>query len=347
MAAVPKNLVPLPKVFPVGFGASQMGTFTSSEANPLISRALELGINFFETSPAYSNSQTLLGAALKQAGVERENIVLCSGVSRHISWSKKAKRLSVYSVFDNIQQTVESSLKKLKTDYLDIVFLQEIEYAKNFEYEVMQLGLESLVNLKNQGLIRHIGVSGYPLKCLDFILNAKPKNEIDFVISTCQLNLRNDSLLSDGYVNEWKEKLGPGRIINCEPLEMGLLSHRDCFDPPLPSLHPATMLMRKTCENAASAIYKAYDVKLEDIALKYAFEISKSLPDLLCTTLLAFGSIEEIEHAVEMYKSPLNPDELRALEDATSLLKPAKNHTWVNGHERWQSTRNVRRLGIL
>ncbi len=151
------------KVSPLGLGTVKFGRdqgvkypngFTipdDTEALELINLAAELGINLIDTAPAYGNSEERLGKLLKG---QRDRWVICSKVGEEFENNQ--------SHFDftpeHTRRSVERSLKRLNTDYLDIVLIHsdgnDLDILKRYGT------LEALNDLKHQGLIRATGLSG-------------------------------------------------------------------------------------------------------------------------------------------------------------------------------------------
>lgn len=121
-----------------------------AEARTLLDTAQQLGINLIDTAPAYGNSEERLGVLL--AG-QRHQWVVCSKVGEEFEQGE--------SFFDFSEQHVRASvlrsLKRLQTDYLDIVLVHsdgnDVENIRDFGV------LESLKALKQEGLIRATGMS--------------------------------------------------------------------------------------------------------------------------------------------------------------------------------------------
>lgn len=116
----------------------------------LLSYATDLGINLLDTAPAYGTSEERLGLLL---GKTRKNWILstkvgeefCQGVSSYIFTP------------EHTRYSIERSLKRLKTDYLDIVLVHS---DGNDVYNIKHFGiLECLADIKKQGLIRAFGMS--------------------------------------------------------------------------------------------------------------------------------------------------------------------------------------------
>lgn len=145
-----------PEVSEIGLGAWQLGNFkewsdmTGDDAVRLVHKALEEGINFFDTAPNYAEgrSEILLGEALRETN--RKNIVINSKFGH---WPDGHTDFSA----DKIRQSVEGSLTRLKTDYLDSVLLHNpgmeiVNGSSHKHYEVLD-------KLKDQGMILAYGAS--------------------------------------------------------------------------------------------------------------------------------------------------------------------------------------------
>ncbi|MCD8500069.1 MAG: aldo/keto reductase [Gammaproteobacteria bacterium] len=119
-------------------------------AKKLLSTALSLGINIVDTAPAYGQSEERLGRFLINQRHEW-HIVTKVGEEfnhgqSHFDFSKKHIRFSI-----------ERSLKRLRTDYLDTVLL----HSNGNDVDIIQRdgALDTLLAIKREGLIRYIGVS--------------------------------------------------------------------------------------------------------------------------------------------------------------------------------------------
>lgn len=145
-----------PKVSEIGFGAWQLGNaedwseMTDANAVALVHRALDEGVNFFDTAPNYGggNSERLLGEAL--SGRNRTELVINTKFGHWPDGSTDydAKRL---------RESVEGSLARLQTDYLDSVLLHNpsakiINGSSGRHYEVLE-------KLKREGRILAYGAS--------------------------------------------------------------------------------------------------------------------------------------------------------------------------------------------
>ncbi|MER2173762.1 MAG: aldo/keto reductase [Carnobacterium sp.] len=121
------------------------------ESFPIIKRALELGINFFDTANIYSigKSEEILGKVLKQYA-NRDEIVLATKVHGHMFDGPNGGGLSRKAVLSQIDQ----SLERLQTDYVDLYITHRWDYDTPIE-ETM----EALHDIVKSGKARYIGAS--------------------------------------------------------------------------------------------------------------------------------------------------------------------------------------------
>jgi len=127
-----------------GFGALPVQRVDMEEAVKILRRAYEGGINYFDTAHAYSDSEEKLGAAL---GDVREHIIL----------STKAMTTTV----EGFWQQLELSLKRLRTDYIDIYQFHNPAFCPR---PGDGSGLyEAMLEAKERGMIRHIGITNHRL----------------------------------------------------------------------------------------------------------------------------------------------------------------------------------------
>ncbi len=139
----------------MSFGEPSRGahgwTLTSDKSNPIIQKALELGINFFDTANVYSlgSSEEILGNALKQY-TTRSDVVIATKVFNKMSDSPLSGGLSRKEIF----QQIDDSLKRLQTDYVDLYIIHRWDYETPIE-ETM----EALHDLIKIGKVRYIGAS--------------------------------------------------------------------------------------------------------------------------------------------------------------------------------------------
>ena len=122
------------------------------QARPFVQRALEAGINFFDTADVYSLgvSETITGNLLKSLGVKRENVIVASKVCSQMSEDVNDRGLSRKHILDSI----DKSLRRLQMDYVDLYQIHRWDYNTPIE-ETMQ----ALHDIVRAGKARYIGAS--------------------------------------------------------------------------------------------------------------------------------------------------------------------------------------------
>jgi len=145
-----------PAVSEIGFGAWQLGSGTISrglsekEALTMVRKAVEWGVNFFDTAPNYGlgTSESRLGEALRD--FDRTQVVINTKIGHTVNGSLN------YSA-DYIRESLEGSLKRLKMDYVDSLILH------NPPFEILNGNksdhFEELERLKEEGKIKGYGAS--------------------------------------------------------------------------------------------------------------------------------------------------------------------------------------------
>lgn len=135
------------------YGSSQWREWVldETESRPYIQRALELGINFFDTADAYSLgvSEEILGRALKDF-TRRDEVVIASKVFFQMGDKPNQGGLSRV----HIMHAIEDSLRRLKTDYIDLYQIHRWDPDTPIEET-----LEALHDVVKSGKVRYIGAS--------------------------------------------------------------------------------------------------------------------------------------------------------------------------------------------
>jgi len=134
----------------LGFGAQRIvdeHDCTEEEAIAIIRRAVELGINYFDTAPSYSDGQSETRVGLGLAGV-RDKVWIATktgGRTRDLAW-----------------RDLEGSLKRLQTDYVDEWRVHNVMQPHDLEAIFAKGGaLEALIEAREQGLVRKVSISGH------------------------------------------------------------------------------------------------------------------------------------------------------------------------------------------
>jgi len=118
------------------------------EAQAVIKEAISQGITYFDTAPAYSDSQSYLGSIWGQNPEVRKKI---------FHTSKSAGR-----TYSQAMDDLRTSLQTLKTDYLDLWQIHDLRTLEEIQQiESPDGALKAFIQAKEQGLVKHIGVTGH------------------------------------------------------------------------------------------------------------------------------------------------------------------------------------------
>ena len=218
----------------LSFGASSLGQefrpVDLGEALKAVHTALDLGMNFIDTSPYYGRgmSEVLLGVALR--GIPRERYLLGTKLGRydaqHFDFSAR-----------RVAESVDVSLHRLGVEYLDFCLCHDIEFVEMSQ--IVEETLPALRKAQQQGKVRFVGVSGYPMRMFRYILD---RTELDVILSYNHYTLQN-TMLAD--LVPYLQSKGVG-IMNAAPFSARLLTNA-----PLPVWHKATPEVRAICRRAA------------------------------------------------------------------------------------------------
>ncbi len=170
-----------PKV--LGLGCASLGSpdHTDREAVEAVQRAVELGIDFLDTSPLYGESERRVGLAL--ADGLRKKVYLETKMGTH------PQRRRDYSA-DATRWSVENSLRLLKTDYLDAVLIHDpVDVSVPLQ---PGCALEELVRMKAEGVIGHVGIG---VRQHEFHRQAIMTGDIEIVLTYLDYTLLDQSVL--------------------------------------------------------------------------------------------------------------------------------------------------------
>lgn len=136
------------------YGSKQWREWVLEEevSRPFISRALELGINFFDTADMYSVgvSEEILGRALKDFGPSRDKVVIATKVFNPMNDDPNGRGLSR----KHIMHSIDASLRRLGTDYVDLYQIHRFDYSTPMEET-----LEALHDVVRTGKALYLGAS--------------------------------------------------------------------------------------------------------------------------------------------------------------------------------------------
>ncbi|USP74053.1 hypothetical protein yc1106_01327 [Curvularia clavata] len=234
----------------------------------LVTSALTHGIRAFDTSPYYGPSEQLLGDALATPFVRetfpRNSYMILTKVGRIASEEFDYSK-------EWVRQSVQRSLQRLQTEYLDLVYCHDVEFVSPAEV------LEAVKELRRirdeEGTIRYIGISGYPLDVLgdmaELILR-ETGEPLDAVQSYANFTLQNQHLAGARGILRLKNA-GVDVVPNASILGMGLLRREGIPVGAMGDFHPAPSSLREAVHKA-SAFCDNYGERIEVIAMRFALE---------------------------------------------------------------------------
>ena len=287
----------------LSFGASSLGAefraIDLQEAIRSVHVALELGMNFIDTSPYYGRgmSEVLLGPALR--GIPRDKYLLGTKLGRydaaHFDFSAR-----------RVVESVDVSLHRMGVEYLDIILCHDIEFVEMAQ--IVEETLPAMRKLQKQGKVRLVGVSGYPMKMFRYVLD---RTELDVILSYNHYTLQN-TMLADLVPYLKSKHVG---IMNAAPFSARLLTNQ-----PLPPWHKATPQVRQVCRAAAEHCQKR-GVDIAQLAVQY----SVANPDL-STCIIGSANPENVRKWVQWVNQPLDQ---ALLAEVLEILRPIHNWFYI------------------
>ena len=265
--AQPLSSILPPLVFGTGTFNSQYNNVAKLDTVGLVQKALEFGIRAFDTSPYYGPSEELLGAALDTPFVH-------ANVPRsELFYITKCGRIAG-DEFDYspewIRKSVARSTQRLRTSYLDIVYCHDVEFVS--EDEVVAAVKELRRIRDDEGTIKYVGISGYPLPVLCSLamrILQETGEPLDVVLSYANFTMQNTTLATQGI--KLLKEAGVDVVPNASPLGMGLLRREGVPVAGQGDWHPASAGMRAAVRRA-SDFCDRHGERIEVVAIRYAFE---------------------------------------------------------------------------
>ena len=290
------------------------------ESRPFFRRALDLGINFFDTADMYSvgRSEEVLGRALKELGAARDRVVIATKVFQPMSDDPNDRGLSR----KHIRHSIDNSLRRLGADYVDLYQIHRFDYDTPMEET-----LDALDAVVRAGKALYIGASSMHAWQFSEMLALSKRNGLARFVS-----MQNHYNLV--YREEEREMLplcrreGVG-VIPWSPLARGFLAgnrRKEDF---------GETIRAKTDDIAQRLYYQPSDFEVVDNVTRIAQRRGVSNAQVALAWLLAkpgvtapivgASKMQHLEDAVNAVDLKLEPDEIEALE------KPYRPHP-VLGH---------------
>lgn len=285
----------------------QYGPVSTAEAADCVHTAIDAGVNLIDTSAYYGKgrSEEMLGEIL--AGGWREKVSICTKAGR-------IDRAEFDFTPQAMRRSVEASLKRLRTDRVEILLAHDIEFATDYE-AVLTETADVLHQLKREGKCRFVGMSCYPLGLLK---KAVERCRLDVVISYAHYSLQNTRLVSE--LLPVAEKHGVG-VLNASPLSLGLLTNQGP-----PSWHPAPPEIKDACRRAAEHC-RARGADIAFLGMQFCFAEGR-IPSTIT------GTARKEELAVNL-RAMTEPIERALFNEVEEILAPVRDRVWASGNWKW------------
>lgn len=289
----------------LSFGASSLGAeFREVDLNEAVRSvhvALDNGMDFIDTSPFYGRgmSEVLLGQALK--GVPRDSYLLGSKLGRysgtHFDFSAR-----------RVVESVDISLERMKVDHLDIILCHDLEFVEMSQ--IVDETLPALRKIQEQGKVRFVGVSGYPMKMFRYVLDHA---DLDVVLSYNHYTLQN-TMFADLLPYLKEKEVG---IMNAAPFSARLLTNA-----PLPAWHKATDEVRSICKQAAEHC-NSKGIDIAQLALQFSIANED-----MTTCVTGSANPDRIAQWAKWAALPLDE---QLVAEVQEILKPIHNWFYIEG----------------
>ncbi len=322
------------QVSELGFGAgtlggkgplfSAWGQADQREANDMIQHCLDAGINYFDTADVYSDgeSERMLGRALAN---ERQNVIISTKVGirtdeqiNHIGYSRH------YLI-----HAVEQSLKRLNTDYIDVLQLHQFD-----SFTPLEQLMKSLDQLIRSGKVRYIGASnfaGWQLMKAQAIADRYGYEKF----TAHQVYY---SLIGRDY--EWElmplnhdQKMG---AVVWSPLGWGRLTGKFDRQNPLPEqsrLHETAQF--------APPVNEEYLYQVIEVLKQISDEIGYSVPQIalnwllkrptVATVLIGARNQQQLQDNLQANQLDLSTDQIQRLDTVSAVYPPYPYYPYWNG----------------
>ena len=294
----------------LSFGASSLGSVFRStredEALEAVYTAIEGGMNFIDVSPYYGHykAETVLGKALRN--VPRDKYYLSTKVGRYgqdgvNTWDYSAKRA---------QESVYESMERLGIDHIDLINVHDVEFADL--NQVVEETLPALVELREKGIVSHVGITDLQLENLKWVIEHVPAGTVESVLNFCHNCLCDDKMVD---FLDFFEEHNVG-VISASPLSMGLLSERG-----VPDWHPAPKPLVEACKKAADHC-KAKGYPIEKLAMQYALS-----NDRIATTLFSSANPANVKKNLAFIEEPID---WQLVAEVQEIIGDQKRVSWAN-----------------
>lgn len=303
------------KVSTIGFGASSLGgvfhSFDENRGIDAVFTGIDAGINYIDVSPYYGHykAETVLGKALKE--IPHEKFILSTKVGRY---GENGVNTWDYSA-DRVTRSAYESMERLNIDFIDILYVHDIEFQASLPGGLEKIAnetLPALLRLKEEGGVKHVGVTDLQLENLKWIVEHTPAGTIECLLSFCHYCL-NDDKLADFL--DFFEENNVG-VTNASPFSMGLLTERG-----VPAWHPAPKPLVEKCVEAAEYC-KSQGYPIEKLAMQYSCSNPR-----VASTVFSTTRPENLLKNIEFVNEPIDWNLVKKVQE---IIGDQKRVSWAN-----------------
>ena len=289
----------------LGFGTAPLGDVygatNPAEGKRAVDFAIASGINFFDSSPYYG--LTLAEERLGQALVgQRVKVVLATKCGRYglDAFDFSAVRVTA---------SIDESLRRLQTDYVDLFQVHDVEFGD--AEQIIHETVPAMRKMQEQGKVRYIGITGYPLKTLVRIAEAAP---VDTILTYCRYNLMITDM--EEVLTPMVQREGIG-LINAAGLHMGVLTDKGA-----PAWHPAPPAVHQAARKAAD-LCRERGADIAEVALRFCLD-----HPYVSSTLVGIATEAQAKANLKLLRAQTDP---ALVEEIRSVVAPVFNYVWPSG----------------
>ena len=298
-----------------------IGDLQQGDVDAIVSRALEAGVNFFDTADVYSfgESEKLLGQAFKNLGTARKDVIIATKVFGEMGPGPNDRGASRGHIMDS----VKTSLERLQTDHIDLY-----QIHGNDTVTPIDETLRALDDLVSQGLVRYIGVSNWSAwKIAKALGLSEAKGYARFETLQAYYSIAGRDLERELVPMLTEEKLG---LMVWSPLAGGFLSgkfgpgsnnpegsRRTTFDFP-----PVDKDRAWKCVEAMREVGDAHGASVARVALAWLLHKASVM-----SIIIGAKTIEQLDDNLAAVDLALTPEEVARLDEVSDL--PSEYPGWM------------------
>ncbi|HZZ67613.1 MAG TPA: aldo/keto reductase [Phenylobacterium sp.] len=299
-----------------------IGALQQDEVDKIVGRALDAGVNFFDTADVYSfgESEKRLGQAFKNLKTKRSDVVIATKVFGEMGPRPNDKGASRGHIMDS----VKGSLERLQTDHIDLY-----QIHGNDTVTPIDETLRALDDLVSQGLVRYIGVSNWSAwKIAKALGLSEAKGYARFETLQAYYSIAGRDLERDLAPMIAQEQVG---LMVWSPLAGGLLSgkfgpgsnnpegsRRTTFDFP-----PVDKDRAWKCVEVMREVADAHDgASVARVALAYILQKAFTM-----SIIIGAKTLEQLDDNLAAVELTLSDDEMKRLDEVSEL--PSEYPGWM------------------